>query len=994
MSTLRLAALGLGAAALLVLALLAAAPLLQDWSLMRSAIVLVAGSSALAVLAGVVITLRRLQSDLAVAELVGGRHPGLRSDLLSTIELLREQRTRFSPALFAALARQTWLHLNQHPPSTTVAAYALLRPGAWAVGAAAVSWMALGVWKGPDLERSARILAGLEREAPRLAPARVVGDLVLRYEYPAYMKREAREVRGSTGNITAPLGTRVELLGKTTVPASEAWIVVSERPSGARSEARHKLRLARGASFRGSIKVDRSAQYEIEIVDRDGRALRDPVQQRIDVEPDLAPKAALRGPPDHAEVGAMQLVELGYSAEDDWGLSRIELVWQRNDNLVGRTALWESAPTKSPPHAAGRHTWDIDRLDLEAGGRVAYWIEAVDNDTVSGPKRTRSQVRYLAVFSAEERHDRTLAVHRQLLESSLELLSDRLLMEASAPPSPRQRHGRARAFLALHARQASFSDGVRELGRQMSQDELVSPAIRRSIASMERRLQGLLSAEKRHLGRFQGLERDTARRPISPKSLSLLQRQNRGAVSEMERDALLLSSLLDEQRLQSIAGAAERLKSARKHLNELLQRYAKTRDPKLKREILAEIARMQRHLEKLASDLSRVQGTIPDEYLNAEAVQKLDVRGDLRQLRNMIEQGQLDQLEGALKALDDKLARMDDLLQQNLSEFRAEHLTERERAYGRVLDQLHELENAQRRLARRTEKLNQRYRERGGQLLKNDVGPRLKEELTKVKRLARRIDELKQRPLDPYQNEQMERIGRWTKWLQEAVARTDLAPSLDMARRIADGLDQLSDEMREDVMGMAAPWRRQQKTIEGLEQAHGLAQEIEADLDSLYPSAETLLQPEERAELRRWREQQLGLKKRMQTLLQKKGKPTGGAGDSQLLTPKQQAALRQSDDLMGDAAARLSRLQPQQAHGAQRAAADRLAEIRQQLQRARDPRGGAAGQAPYRERVEIPDARAFAPPKAFRQELLEAMKEAPPKGYEPVVEHYYRELVR
>jgi len=44
--------------------------------------------------------------------------------------------------------------------------------------------------------------------------------------------------------------------------------------------------------------------------------------------------------------------------------------------------------------------------------------------------------------------------------------------------------------------------------------------------------------------------------------------------------------------------------------------------------------------------------------------------------------------------------------------------------------------------------------------------------------------------------------------------------------------------------------------------------------------------------------------------------------------------------------------------------------------------------------VKIPNADSFTPPREFRQDILEAMKEKPPTAYENQVRRYYEQLVR
>jgi hypothetical protein len=996
--TLRSASLVAALLAIALLVLLLAAPLIPHWSTVRTTAWALAASAGLALAARIAFSAVRLRNEVALARLVGRRFPNLHSDLLSTVELLREPSPHFSPTLFAALARDTWNRLVQQHRSASGETLRLLRPGVLALCVAAVAWTGMALWKGPRLLNAALIVLGLEREAPMTATERIIRDLSLSYDYPAYMQRPRRTVEGSTGDITAPPGTRVQLRASTTYPARKAAIVLDRSGEEERDPSRRlALQLSERGALRGAITIETAAHYHFELVDRDGRSVRDPLQQRIDLEPDMSPKVLLRGPPDYSDVGELQQIELAYSAEDDWGLAAVELCWQHNGSPKECRQLWKpDGTTKANRRVANRFFWKLERLDLTAGGRVAYWIAATDNDAVSGPKRTRSRVRYLSVFSAEQRHAHTLARHRQLLEASLQLLSDRLLIQQSAPPAPKLRLARAKALHALHARQARFLDSVRDLHNQMDSDPLISEATLRPLSLMERRLNRLVNREKRTLGKISQLtakrSRPKRRRTVTTRTLAALTKINTRAVDEMERDALLIANLLDEQRLQSVEQAAQRLKNARAHLDQLLERYRESRDPQLKREILREIARMKQQLARMAAKMDQLSGTVADEYLNAEAVKRLDVGADLDQLERLVQNGSIDELAKALESLDDKLARMESLLESNMGDYRNERLTERERAYGKLLDKLHELESGQRALAKQTAKLKRRYRERGSQMMRRSIEPRLREQLPKVELLERQIEEVRKRPLEPYHDEQLQRSSRWARWLEDAIKQNDLPQSLDMVRRLSDQLKQLGDEMQEDTIGMFVPWRRrQQKTLEGIARAQGTANEIEEALDQLFPSPDKLLDAKERAQMRQLRMQQKRLRQRLAKLLEER-QPEGSAA-GQLLGPKQRSKVDEAGRLMQEASKRLGRLRPQRAEAAQNEAVAQLSGLRQDLKRARSPRGSGGGKS-QRDRVEIPDAEAFEAPRAFREDLLEAMKEPPPQGYEPLVEQYYRELIR
>jgi hypothetical protein len=57
-------------------------------------------------------------------------------------------------------------------------------------------------------------------------------------------------------------------------------------------------------------------------------------------------------------------------------------------------------------------------------------------------------------------------------------------------------------------------------------------------------------------------------------------------------------------------------------------------------------------------------------------------------------------------------------------------------------------------------------------------------------------------------------------------------------------------------------------------------------------------------------------------------------------------------------------------------------------------RGSSSGSSGHRNaKVRLPKSEDYRPPKAFREDLLEALKEKYPKVYEDIIQKYYKRLV-
>ncbi len=99
--------------------------------------------------------------------------------------------------------------------------------------------------------------------------------------------------------------------------------------------------------------------------------------------------------------------------------------------------------------------------------------------------------------------------------------------------------------------------------------------------------------------------------------------------------------------------------------------------------------------------------------------------------------------------------------------------------------------------------------------------------------------------------------------------------------------------------------------------------------------------------------------------------------------------LKSAAGRMRQAAEMLKRSESKSAAAAERDAADRLAKLRDSMQER-----SMGGSKPRHDPVRIPGADESTAPRAWRQELLDAMKEKAPERFRDEVRRYYEELVK
>jgi hypothetical protein len=175
------------------------------------------------------------------------------------------------------------------------------------------------------------------------------------------------------------------------------------------------------------------------------------------------------------------------------------------------------------------------------------------------------------------------------------------------------------------------------------------------------------------------------------------------------------------------------------------------------------------------------------------------------------------------------------------------------------------------------------------------------------------------------------------------------------------------------------------KGSEAVGEARAIAQEIADDLAKLMPALDQSLTREGREQARGQAERQGAIGNRTDEtageVARRLGKMPG--------LEKAETELKGAAARMRQAAEMLRKSETKQAAGAERDAADRLSKLRDSMQER-----SMAGGKQHRDPVRIPGTDESTAPRAWRQELLDAMKEKAPERYRDDVRRYYEELVR
>ncbi len=193
-----------------------------------------------------------------------------------------------------------------------------------------------------------------------------VETISLLYTFPAYSGLEpVREEDG--GDIAALVGTRVRVEVVPTITASGGALLVGA----------DTIPFAPGETpLAGEIEVRESGSYRVLLAGPDGRLAPASREYFIDALEDQPPVVRISEPGRDVSVTSVDELFAEVTAEDDFGLRRVELVYTVNGGADVTRELYGGRGARKDVTAG--HTLYLEEMSLVPGDVIAYYARAVD----------------------------------------------------------------------------------------------------------------------------------------------------------------------------------------------------------------------------------------------------------------------------------------------------------------------------------------------------------------------------------------------------------------------------------------------------------------------------------------------------------------------------------------------------------------------------------------------------------------------------------------
>ena len=254
----------------------------------------------------------------------------------------------------------------------------------------------------------------------------MIRTLQLRVLPPAYSGADAYLLEENIGDVSALKGSKIEWRAESNKSLAEAHLLFASQ--------RTQPLVIKDRQLTTSFSLITEDSYFAELKDHQGFTSENAIHYRLNPMLDHFPLVRLLSPAGDINLHEDMQLPLLIQAQDDYGISEISLAFQVIGE--GEAPIDSTRFTKIPlPITGSRRTvfnlaynWDLSSPPLLPTEVLLYYIEVRDNDTVSGPKSSRTgfyRARFPSIYELYEEvsksQDEAIAQMEQGYEKSLEL---------------------------------------------------------------------------------------------------------------------------------------------------------------------------------------------------------------------------------------------------------------------------------------------------------------------------------------------------------------------------------------------------------------------------------------------------------------------------------------------------------------------------------------------------------------------------------------------
>jgi hypothetical protein len=487
------------------------------------------------------------------------------------------------------------------------------------------------------------------------------GNFKASFTYPAYTGLESRTV-GLSGNLETLRGTSVRLEFTTNKPLAGGKLFLGENE--------YEITNLGERRYTASFYLNGEESYRIGLVDGDGFSNRDPLTYTVRYLPDAPPKVELLEPLGEVDPGPLAQIGIAFRVSDDYGVARLSLVYRDEKGREVRERIFAG----SRRSLEDSYYWDVGALDLSPGSAVPVFLEAVDNDSIAGPKTTLSDSFLLRVPDAELEHRKTEEILDEFVDDLIDFLADSLDLLSRYEEQEEDAGGDWEDFSweeaaeneesrrALKEEAEAAESALDALEEQMYVDPLTREESLFQLGLVKQQLDTLQKMALQPMEELAaGIDPSDSRQEEVRQKSEFLKKYAEETVRAAEQMALMAEEMQQEQRMADVKESGLDMMDLQDEIMKGLENLD-AGDREGIEEVLKSLEEMEKMMGELMEELSKESASLPEEFLNSDALRDLpleDLQQNLKQIRDKIAAGDM---EGAKKSASDMLKNLSELL--------------------------------------------------------------------------------------------------------------------------------------------------------------------------------------------------------------------------------------------------------------------------------------------------------------------------------------------
>lgn len=393
----------------------------------------------------------------------------------------------------------------------------------------------------------------------KVAQKPILKTIKLQLDYPDYTGKKDETI-DNLGDITVPVGTTIH------------WGLRAEHTDNATMKFGNgsNIQLKQNLSLFGySTRFLSDTNYSITLTNKQSN-IKETYSYNVQVTPDQFPVIQLQ---EFRDTVTGKQILLNGTAGDDYGITRVLFHYQITTDK-NQTLSSKSFPLKASGGslAAFQHYLDIERLQLQPGQKLTYYIEAWDNDGVHGSKSARSEMMSYQMYTANQL-DSAINANAEQINSGLsnssqqtkELQNDIKEMQRKMLQSDKMDWEQQQSMQDLMQKQKDLQQNLENTKKrfeeqiQQSKQKEYSEDLREKQDELKKQMDNMLNKELTEM--MKKIEEMMAKlnKDNAFQQMKQMEQENKLFNMDLERMKELMKKLEMQMRMEDMANKAEKL---------------------------------------------------------------------------------------------------------------------------------------------------------------------------------------------------------------------------------------------------------------------------------------------------------------------------------------------------------------------------------------------------------------------------------------------------